>query len=451
MRSILFAAMGSLKATRQAKPSHTLLMLGVFLVCFLFVSPDLFVASGRIASLGGPYSREALRLRSRYFESLRPITVASVERNLPAPQVDGIGTRERTIQYLHDECDIPYLFLEHMSPKMLERLSEQFQEQQSSLNQAGARKDAKPRVLFIHPQNGLGNRMRVVGSGIAWAKSNGPRILIVVWEKDIHMQADFFDLFQDRDNLVVINKLSEAWPLENSHKEDVAWNYIDMYNYMETEKYANKGALVVDDPIKHVYFRACELIATEDERAMQRASSRAMRQLRFATAVLNKVVEIERRHGTLSNKIGVHIRQMSVKDEFSRGFNATKEYGTTSLEKMEAWRSLSSLDTFAKEMRAQLKSNPASTFFVATDSPAVFDELDRMFPGKISSVDRREATACRAKRNLPCTRLALADLIALTRTELFLGSLGSSFTNMVVKLHHVPAYRRVGIEFAVES
>jgi hypothetical protein len=50
------------------------------------------------------------------------------------------------------------------------------------------------RILIIHVQNGLGNRLRAMTGGIALAKVTG-RVPVVVWERDAHLNASFRDLF----------------------------------------------------------------------------------------------------------------------------------------------------------------------------------------------------------------------------------------------------------------
>lgn len=50
------------------------------------------------------------------------------------------------------------------------------------------------RLLIVHVQNGLGNRLRAMAGGIALAKYTG-RIPVVVWEKDAHLSARYQDLF----------------------------------------------------------------------------------------------------------------------------------------------------------------------------------------------------------------------------------------------------------------
>eukprot|EP00179_Madagascaria_erythrocladioides_P006167 CAMPEP_0198319558 /NCGR_PEP_ID=MMETSP1450-20131203/8665_1 /TAXON_ID=753684 ORGANISM="Madagascaria erythrocladiodes, Strain CCMP3234" /NCGR_SAMPLE_ID=MMETSP1450 /ASSEMBLY_ACC=CAM_ASM_001115 /LENGTH=464 /DNA_ID=CAMNT_0044022943 /DNA_START=126 /DNA_END=1520 /DNA_ORIENTATION=- len=381
---------------------------------------------------------------------VHPLTEAASDYGSKTAQLDEQETwRQERVELLHKLYAIPRIFLENMSVTMLQRLTRQCEERKYEMMANGAGKDAKPRLLIVHAQNGLGNRMRVVAGGMAWARANGPRVVVVVWEKDVHMQADFLDLFDDANDLVVVNGLNEVWPFTRAREQDVSWSTVDLYNYMETETMSNKGALVVNNMGKHIYFRACELITTESVKEMQRESARSLKQLKPVPAVANLLFAIERENGVLSKKIGVHIRQKSIKSEFSESFDAETEYGKDSVDKMDYWRSKSSVETFIPEMREQLKRDPQATFFVGSDTPEVFFRLRAEFPGKISHLSLASAKDCENSRSLKCTQIALADLLALARTRLFLGSNFSSFTSMIVKLG-VKAYRRVGIEFALD-
>eukprot|EP00179_Madagascaria_erythrocladioides_P031883 CAMPEP_0198327646 /NCGR_PEP_ID=MMETSP1450-20131203/14863_1 /TAXON_ID=753684 ORGANISM="Madagascaria erythrocladiodes, Strain CCMP3234" /NCGR_SAMPLE_ID=MMETSP1450 /ASSEMBLY_ACC=CAM_ASM_001115 /LENGTH=417 /DNA_ID=CAMNT_0044031703 /DNA_START=237 /DNA_END=1490 /DNA_ORIENTATION=- len=378
------------------------------------------------------------------YTTLEAISVLEKLSVVPATGKDKDVWRSNMVGHLHESYHVPRLFLESMSTSMLQRLARLCKERLI------AHPRRTPKFLFAHPQNGLANRVRVVASAMAHAKDYGDRIVVVFWEKDRHMEAGLFDLFQDRNDLVVVSKLVDQWPFGTSRLgvDSAQWANIDTYNYMVAEEGAEKGREVIHDLSRSIYFRGCELLVTNDEKKMRRTSSKMLKQLKPVPEVLGLIRKFEARHGKLVNRIGVHIRTMSVRDEF-KDFDPEREYGLESMERMEYWRSKSSLETFATEMRAQLEADPKATFFVSTDTPHVIGRLKEMFPGKVETMPLDQEQMCERKRDAACLRLALADLLSLSRTKLFLGSNFSSFTSMVLK-YGVKAWRRVGIEFATE-
>ena len=74
--------------------------------------------------------------------------------------------------------------------------------------------------LYIEPKNGLGNRLRALASAYVIAK-NTNRKLIVVWLKDEHCEADFFDLFDKNyitQSFHVLDKKEEVSRIFEKHK-----------------------------------------------------------------------------------------------------------------------------------------------------------------------------------------------------------------------------------------
>jgi hypothetical protein len=86
--------------------------------------------------------------------------------------------------------------------------------------------------LIIHAQNGLGNRLRALGSAMAVAKATG-RKLKLIWQNDIHMHAQFPDLFNvDQDQFTVSSQFD---PRELDELKVVQYDYMgrDMYRLID--------------------------------------------------------------------------------------------------------------------------------------------------------------------------------------------------------------------------
>ena len=87
-------------------------------------------------------------------------------------------------------------------------------------------------VLTIQPQHGLANRMRAFLSACSVAKGTG-RHLHVVWDRDVHINASFADLFKPSPAFSVLQIPRPVSP-----------KFYLQYNYMVPEE----GAVKVPSP-----------------------------------------------------------------------------------------------------------------------------------------------------------------------------------------------------------
>lgn len=76
---------------------------------------------------------------------------------------------------------------------------------------------------------------------MAFAK-NAKRVLMVIWERDAQIAAEFDVLF-NTSNLVDTTKLIPQWPFIDIHNYDSAWNQL----YMEMEEGAFNDELIVNE------------------------------------------------------------------------------------------------------------------------------------------------------------------------------------------------------------
>lgn len=76
-------------------------------------------------------------------------------------------------------------------------------------------------------------------------------------------------------------------------------------------------------------------------------------------------------------------------------------------------------------MRLELANDPATRFFLATDSPDVEEHLEAIFPDRITIHPKKSLD-----RNVPeAIQDALVDLLCLAATRKLIGSYWSTFTN----------------------
>jgi hypothetical protein len=284
----------------------------------------------------------------------------------------------------------------------------------------------QPRLLVVHVMHGLGNRLRALASAMAFAASTG-RILVVVWERDAHCGAllgDLFELHAPR-GLVVVDQFPLRWAqFGHIRAQDAVWRDWDAYNYMAMEGGgALKDAPVVDDPSKHIYFKsAYVLVAAAGRLTGWELANVQLARLRPVARVTALVEAHVAAAAFDDNTVGVHMRSLGLDEE--SGIDALREYGADDSGVLSYWRARSRPATFHREMSALVDADPATRFFVASDSAAAVEEARRLFPGRVDSM---KGAACDGRRT-ECLQTALADMIVLGRTRRMLGSPWSSFT-----------------------
>jgi len=94
----------------------------------------------------------------------------------------------------------------------------------------------------------------------------------------------------------------------------------------------------------------------------------------------------------------------------------------------------SPLSGFIKYMNNEIHKNNKTTFFLATDSQEVEENLKAIFPGRIHLYPKRSFD-----RNSPeAIKDALVDLICLSSTHKIIGSYWSSFSSAAASLGDIP-------------
>jgi len=308
---------------------------------------------------------------------------------------------------------------------------------------AAAKPPQRPRIHFCHVMHGLGNRLRALGSCMSFAK-NTHRELLVIWERDSHIQAKYTDLFASP--LAVMDSFNPTWPFTGREKYDASWSHFKFFNYMEMEGGgAKKGEWIVDEPSKHFYYKGAYIMEAPDELTSWDADNANLRSLEPVPAIAKRLNELETAHGlsVKSQLIGVHIRNRTL-DKDIKNVDFVKEYGDSATATMEMWRRKSNYRTFLGEMqRIIAEEDPTAKFYVATDTYDVVAELEKALPGRVVSVPR----TC-DDRDGECVRMALLDMYCLSRTRSLLGSNWSSFTEAAERLGGIKA-KLAGQDFAV--
>lgn len=337
------------------------------------------------------------------------------------------------------------------------------------------------RVFFIHPQNGLGNRLRALSSALALARATR-RIPVVVWERDAHLGASFSDLFESdaygsdlatvlyKDLIVMdsfpewqmVAKRSDVWyPVNYMMKEGIGAKpntqmkftyplmpHVGPYNWKDTmggdvniwgsenpEDNEGDGGEFKKDLItrgSNVYFKSA-YIAVSYPKMLSKSNliNRELRELRPSRMVLDIFNKTNRTE--LSNAIGIHMRSRTLANDNVK-VDSDCEYSFEGAERTDFWRSRSQLSIFTKQMEKLIKYDKDRRgkevkFFVAADDVEVIRKLETKFPGRILSI-RRDCD----DRGEECVYFAMADLMCLSRTRKIYGSNWSSFTEAAARL-----------------
>lgn len=123
----------------------------------------------------------------------------------------------------------------------------------------------RPRCVFVHAQFGLGNRLRSLGSAMAFAAETG-RVPVLIWVADLHLNCRYSDLFLENDALVVNDGFDDAvdgeWPWDAERARDENARNMKFYNYMKQNgKHINDPSdAVLDGKEAHIFVKSAWVI-----------------------------------------------------------------------------------------------------------------------------------------------------------------------------------------------
>lgn len=346
-----------------------------------------------------------------------------------------------------------------------------------------------PKVIIVDVQNGLGNRLRALGSAMEFAFVTR-RVLIVLWAADAHINATMAHLFHPDllSNLLIIEQ-PVRWPvnpndIHSTLKAPGVTKFGDG-SYMKTFSFMAKDRDIFDATscIKnfvgmHIYVKTAYILQSNyTQRNLINAFIQA---LTPAPAVMKLVQDMEMRCGgpdALSAMVGVHVRSRSIAED-NDTVDHECEYTVDGAAVTNKWRGLSMPEHFIPEMRRVRAQWPAIVeqshvlmsagkrfahtiyphassdvresdlvlvdisvpprFYVSADSIRTLDLLNQVFPkGDIVFLARD----C-DDRDAACMTYAFADLILLSRTGALLASGWSSFSEVATRLRK----RRFGMD-----
>lgn len=295
------------------------------------------------------------------------------------------------------------------------------------------------RWVVVHVMNGLGNRLRVLASGLAFARKTN-RVPLIVWEKSVHFGAFFGDIFnQTSASFAVIPSWSLNWPLTGYEQYDVTWKDVVAYNYMHSN---GTGVIIKDDKEKNIYFRSASIMKTDGLTSWEseNAELRKLRVHGYITGLASAVTKSGFKH-----VCGVHIRNRSLDEDIIGVEDNRKMYEKEDAALLDKWRAVTTYVNFVDKMDSLLKEGEVRRFFVASDTLGVLQKVQDIFgKDKVEFIER----TCE-DRSGKCEQYAMADVLVLSKTRMLLGSTWSSFTEAVMRMGG-PKALMAGTDFGVK-
>eukprot|EP00243_Klebsormidium_subtile_P001305 TRINITY_DN12265_c0_g1_i1.p1 TRINITY_DN12265_c0_g1~~TRINITY_DN12265_c0_g1_i1.p1 ORF type:complete len:1104 (+),score=109.56 TRINITY_DN12265_c0_g1_i1:93-3404(+) len=300
--------------------------------------------------------------------------------------------------------------------------------------QYGPEEGLTPRLLIVHVQHGLSNRLRAMLWGRALAEATARRY-IVIWELDIHCNAKYEDLLQ--------HPLIDPFQVWDSLPPDLLYNSdFDVYNYMEPEPGAKKYEYIDMDSPRDIYVRtAYALNCTSDVRAEVQIPSM------FASLNPSEAVRaMAQRPAAMiafQDYFGVHVRHTNAMQDIDSRL-PKQVYTDKVWSVLKDVRALAKPSTFILECKRILAQSPDLKVFVAADMEETADEFVRELGPAVFYIHKPGCTS--GVRSKQCVQFALADILMLSNSRFLLGSYWSSFTEVASYARQL-AVHYAGIDF----
>lgn len=328
---------------------------------------------------------------------------------------------------LHDTYKLPWDMLSHMSTPQRQHLALLMKRRTG--------------VVFVHVQHGLGNRLRALASGIAYAQLTR-RAAVVIWTRDKHCDAGYEELFEPSEAFVVVDRVNIEWPFDRAVVYDDAWTQVEAYNYMPGERKDE----FVRGVKRHVYWKSAYVMKTTVKAAGWDRENDMLRALR-PTKEVGSVVEAARERARGS--VGVHIRHLAVSSDI-HGIDGDTEYGGFGRKITDYWRSACRPATYVDELEG-LKEGDGweGDVFVATDNERWYSELLSLVEDRNLKVRLWRLGDMNGGRDGKGLRRALADMMVLAESRVVLGSMWSSFSEGVARFGGKVRY--AGVDFGAEE
>lgn len=236
------------------------------------------------------------------------------------------------------------------------------------------------------------------------------RKLLIIWERDYHVDCPFEYLFRVKDIDGLSVEVTDRFNASLYSTNDYLF-----YDYMGDDK--NKPLRYLSD--KHIYVRSAyrlvsKLWSVPDEDAL----THALQPSGFVARLQRQALELAG-----SKFVGVHIRNLDPLEEIPD--LPENEYKKDDMTLMKAYRASSNVTAFIGRVK-ELQADGFDSVYVATDSHKNIEALQDAVSARVYWLDHG---GC-GDRTCLCLQYALADLTTLAKADVLLGSYWSSFSEM---------------------
>ena len=334
-------------------------------------------------------------------------------------------------------------------------------------------------LLVVHVAHGLSNRVRTFASALLFAH-HFHLALRLIWVPDHHCRATFTQLIS------LPNTTDSAQPTDASYSRVYpTWRRFRMDHLCEREECTVAARLLSDERFdiyryidttgQALDYRPAVLVPKAGRSVYVHASTRfnhslgsrgssgsmnhlwpALSALAPAEAVSALLAAFDRQYPAvqLDRALGLHIRQLQPVSEIA-GLQQ-HEYTPAMWAGLAAARRLSGFDYFEQLVNTTVSADPEQLFYVAADSPAAVQQLQRQFGQhrflSVRDVAPPSAAVCDgSERGVACVQLALADQLLLARCGWIHGSVWSSFSELAGMWRMAPVLYPPGAQQQVRA
>ncbi|MDE6369929.1 MAG: hypothetical protein K2K92_00390 [Duncaniella sp.] len=268
-------------------------------------------------------------------------------------------------------------------------------------------------LLVINAIGGLANRLRAIGWALHTASLTG-RCLRIVWAVNDDLHASFTDLFDGIDIPVITpGPVSYALEWELPRRKNLyvstLWQRMHFSRVFTDTRGIPEYFDRPDDFIMALDKTAGNILISSGLTLDIEASARFY-SLCHPIAEVQELID-KRTSRFNDSTVGVHIRRTDNAQSIGR----------------------SPLRLFEEEMARRIALNPDVNFFVCSDDRSVMYRLKECFGARIICGDTDAS-----RTTLSGMRNATADMFALARTSVILGSYWSSFSETAAMIGNIP-------------
>jgi len=279
-------------------------------------------------------------------------------------------------------------------------------------------------VLIVEPFHGLGNRLRAYACAAALAKKSN-RHLVIIWIRDVHVNASMSALFETG-NLTVID-----FPV--SHLLSIVWDDAKVYDY---NVWGRKDEVMQDTMPLPIYVRSAYVLQSQTH-VEETEISKELNSLMPSEQVQRRVNQMKSLLVEKKNLVGMHIRMMTDIRKDVPGIENYSQENPASAAHMgpvEQERSRCHYEAFMPHMEQCIRENPKVSFFVASDSSLAVSALRARYPERIIS-GGLEGCEGELRRRTNCLQSCLAEFLVFSReTSFMILSEWSSASELLIRL-----------------